>query len=75
VSAWTDLCNGYGIRKVPPELARDLACAWPCGERRHLYTTSQLTPADSSPAAYRRMADALVGRCYCKFHITELYRD
>jgi hypothetical protein len=76
-ASWKAVAEGYGIQKVPIELARDLGCPM-CGENFrtiHLYTVEPVTTSTPTLEAYRQMADNLVGKCYCKLHIHRYYGE
>lgn len=77
MASFESICNGWGIQKVPIELAKGLSCPL-CGtdfKTIHLYTDQCLVPHNTSLRAYSKMADNLVGNCYCKHHIIYLYDD
>ncbi len=77
MSAWREAVIGYGLERVPPDLAADLVCAI-CGVREHpryiavLYTTER-TATDGTRSGLQRLLERLRQRCYCKTHALQMY--
>lgn len=78
MTKWEKIKEGYGLQKVPPEIAKDICCCYGCCATGnfptvHLYTDQSLSY--DSIASYSRMVEKVRGSSYCRMHAEKYFGD